>query len=246
MSLETGPRIYDFIHEGDISQPQRFSLTELMHGLPDHPNPYTRRGSCLVTGLRKIPKGTTEFDTMVHDYAKNFAESHGWAEEKIEKLARLLGEKPFFEETTNFCAFRYVNTDGRSMADGMPYQGLITDMQWLGVLCFDRREIILIPFGDSRSGPNRKLLYDAYGAKLASLRWQYTGGLSDALAEFHRDKSFTFTLAKHPSNFEEGCQMNDQWMNDMVSLPGDRRVGLVVRSGISLEEALAIISETQT
>ena len=46
------PKIYSTGVEGGKEQP--FTLVELMHGIPDHPNHYIRRGTCYVEGVRHI------------------------------------------------------------------------------------------------------------------------------------------------------------------------------------------------
>lgn len=246
MTLEASqePKIWSSPVDGTCPQVQPFTLIELMHGIPEHSNYLVQRGSCFVRGVTSMPKSEEEFEATVirmvnktiDVYTKN---NHADpTEEQIQRATRLLKENFCGQYTNSFRVFRYVDTDGRSIADGLPYQGIITDRNWLTILYLDTQEITVLPFGDPKSGPHRNLFYDARG-KIAGSRWGYDGNLETALSEFQQ-RGFTFNLAKLPSNLEETRQCMDQYS----ITPKDRSIsGIITDTNLSLVQILTIISQ---
>lgn len=233
--------IYNDPHDDSLPQAQPFTLTELMHGIPEHPIPLVREGSCFITGTRFIPSNTTEFERMLKKAAKNLSRREGYSSVSvgsIEKVMNWARTQPYLRQGTFFHAFRYVNTDGSSMADGMPYQGIVTNMVWLAILCFDTKDITILPFGNPKKSPHRNLFYDARGSKLASSRWLYDGSLGYALSEFHQ-RGFAFNLAKLPSTPEEVQALVQQNTN----VPPQHSIrGIITDRNLPLNQVLQIIS----
>lgn len=246
MTLEAeAPKIWSFPVDGSCPQVQPFTLVELMHGIPKHPNYLVQRGSCLVMGVHSMPKNAQAFDELVQQkVAESFQayqQEHPEIEitdEHVNRATLLLRENYCMYRTTPFRVFRYVNTDGSSMADRMPYQGILTDMQWLGILYFDTREITVLPYGDPQSGPHRNLFYDAR-AKIASSRWGYDGNLQTALSEFSQ-RGFIFSTAKLASTPED----HQQLVRECLNTPLHRRInGIITGTNLPLEQILQIVSQ---
>lgn len=245
MGLEIAePKIWSFPVDGSYPRIQPFTLTELMHGIPDHPNRLVRKGSCLVMGVSSMPKSAEEFDDMVKQEVdrgiqKYLEDKPGTqlSDDQINRFASVLRENYCSYRTNSFRVFRYVNERGTSIADGLPYQGIMTDMEWLAILYFDTQDITMLPYGDSKGGPHSKLFYDAR-AKIAASRWGYDGNLGTALSGFCRE-GFTFSVAKLPSTLEE---MN-QWWDTIRTVPRVRLIqGIITETNLSLEQVLSIIS----
>lgn len=234
MKVEQGPQIL----ERYTYKPQPFNLAERMYGFPDHPDYDLRMGNCFVTGVKLIPSGTPEFDEAVMRWLKRFDDL---TEEKIEEVMAKIRQMPHFPEGTSFRAWRYVNSDGiTSMADGCPYQGILTDLKWLSILYLDTSKMIILPFGDPENGPHRKLFYDAIGMKGSSVRTLYTGSLIDAIIEFNQKQKFSFDLAKLPANYEENLQRWEQYEN---SPKGEKNIrGVFTERDVSFERVLEVIS----
>lgn len=247
MTLEASqePKIWSSPVDGSHPEVQLFTLVELMHGIPDHPNYLVQHGSCLVIGVQSMPRNAQEFDKLVekevNDSFQAYKREHPETDityEHIERATLLLRENYSMRHRTPFQTFRYVDKDGKSMADGNPYQGTITNGQWLAIPYFDTHQITVLPFGDPRNGPHRNLFYDAR-AKIAGSRWGYDGNLETALSEFQQ-RGFTFNLAKLPSNLEERRQCTDQYS----ITPKDRWIsGILTDINLSLEQVLTIISQ---
>lgn len=244
MTLQAeAPRIWNLPVDGTCPQVQPFTLIELMHGIPEHPNYLVQSGSCFVRGVTSMPKSEEEFEATVtrvinktiEVYTKN---NHADpTEEQVQRATRLLKENFCGQYTNSFRVFRYVDTDGRSIADGLPYQGIITDRNWLTILYFDTQEITVLPFGDPESGPHRNLFYDARG-KIAGSRWGYDGNLETALSEFHQ-RGFTFNVARLPSNLEDHMQL----MREFSNAPANRRInGMITHTNLPLGQILTIIT----
>lgn len=247
MSLEADQahRIWSFPVDGRHPEVQPFTLAELMHGIPDHPNYLVQRGSCLVMGVHSMPKSAEEFNAIIKQEAdeaiKTYLQNNKQvdiSDEQIQRLSLRLRENYCGEHTTPLRVFRYVNTDGSSMADGMPYQGILTDMKWLGILYFDTQEITILPYGDPKDGPHRMLFYDAR-AKIAGSRWGYDGSLDTALAEFSR-RGFTLHTARLASTPED----HRQFMAEHLNTPANRRIkGIITGTNLPLEQVLQVISQ---
>lgn len=217
---------------------QPFSLSELMHGIPDHPDYFVQRGSCVVLGTILIPKGTAEFEEAIKKQVDSW---HLKGEEAV-RATQTLQKNPLLR-CTPFRAFRHVNDDGKTpLAEGMPYQGILTDMRWLTILCMDDKDMTIIPFGDLKGGPHCHLFHDAFGAKLANAQWLYTGSFVDALTEFHETRGFSINLAKLPSTLEERQIVRKQYYDPAT--PSFRRIhGVLTDTNLSLEQVLAIIAQ---
>lgn len=245
MSLEViEPKIWSFPIDGSHPQIQPFTLTKLMYGIPDHPNYLVRRGSCLVMGVSSMPQSAAEFDNMIKQEVDKAVQKYHSTnpdtqlrDEQINRLACILRENYCGHHTNPFRVFRYVDGKGKSMADGLPYQGIMTDMDWLAILYFDTRDITILPYGDPRGGPHSKLFYDAR-AKIAASRWGYDGNLGTALSEFSQ-RGFAFNLAKLPSILE-GRQ---QWL-DTAGAQTRITHGTITDTNLSLGQVLSVISHT--
>lgn len=245
MTLEAKTaKIWSFPVDGSHPAVQPFTLVELMHGIPNHPNYLVQHGSCLVIGVQSMPINTQEFDKLVEkevdDSFQAYKREHPETEitdEHIERATLLLRENYSMRHRTHFRTFRYVDRDGKSMADGMPYQGILTDAKWLGILYFDTQQITVLPYGNPREGPHKNLFYDAR-AKIADSRWEYTGNLETALSEFHQ-RGFTFNVARLPSNLDDHMQL----MRGFSNAPANRRInGMMTDTNLPLEQVLAIIA----
>lgn len=244
MSLEViEPKIWSFPVDGSHPRIQPFTLTELMHGIPDHPNYLVRRGSCLVMGVSSMPKSAEEFDDMIRQDVDRGIQQYQednpgtkLSDDQINRFTSVLREHYCSYRTNSFRVFRYVDDKGKSMADGLPYQGIMTDMEWLAVLYFDTQDITMLPYGDPKGGSHRNLFYDAR-AKIAASRWGYDGNLGTALSEFSQ-RGFTFNLAKLPSTLEM-----KQWWDTKRTIPQARLIpGIITETNVSLEQVLSIIS----
>lgn len=245
MGLEiVEPKIWSFPVDGSHPRIQPFTLTELMHGIPDHPNHLVRRGSCLVMGVSSMPKSAEEFGDMINQEADKAVQKYHstnpdtqLSDERINRLMHILRENYCSYRTNSFRVFRYVDERGKSMADGLPYQGIMTDMEWLAILYFDTQDITMLPYGDPKGGPHSNLFYDAR-AKIAASRWGYDGNLGTALSEFSQ-RGFAFNLAKLPATLEE----RQQWLDTLRIVPRARRIqGIITETSLSLEQVLPIIS----
>lgn len=231
MPAETKPQV---LHRYTF-QPEPFNLAERMYGIPDHPNYDAQKGSCLAIGVRLFTKGTLEFDEAIAKFVERFDE------ERREDIAERFKAQDYFTRETSFRAWRWVNTDGiTSIADGMPYQGILTDMRWLAILYLDTSEMTVLPFGDPNTGPHRTLFYDAIGAKGTSVRCHYTGTLKDAIAEFHQKNTIKFEIARLAANVNEMLQL----INRPANLPRDRRIhGLITEKDVPFERVIEVISQ---
>lgn len=247
MTLEASqePKIWSFPVDGTCPQVQPFSLVELMHGIPNHENYLVRRGSCLVRGVHSMPKTEEEFDAIIKgetnqgiETVKKDRPDVEFTNEQLERLTLLLRAGFCTRHTNSLRAFRYVDVDGRSIADGLPYQGIITDTEWLAILFFDTpQEVTVLPYGDPKDGPHRNLFYDAHG-KIAASRWGYTGDLATALSEIGQS-GFTFNLAKLPSNLQEQRVVTDQYLDQLVN----RKIsGIITDANLPLKQVLTIIA----
>jgi|GEM_PF-2943087 hypothetical protein len=232
MSIETKAQVL----ERHTGKPLPFNLAEIMHGRPNDEDYDSRIGNCYATGIKLLPVGTPEFDDAVSKWLKRFELS----DDKTQEITAKFREQGYFSVSTPFAAWRWVNTDGiSSIADGMPYQGILTDMKWLGIFYLNTAEMMVLPFGDHKKGPHRNLFYDAIGAKGASVKVNYTGTLSDAITEFNQHRPFTFHLARLPLNLEEIVQVMKQSSN----AERDRRIdGLITETGVPFERVMEIIS----
>lgn len=246
MALQTeAPRIWNFPVDGTCPQVQPFTLVELMRGIPNHPNYLVQRGSCFVRGIYSMPKTEEEFNVVIKgeidEGVAGYKKEHPEAKinsEHIKRMTTFLRENYCAHHTTSFSVFRYIDTDGRSIADGLPYQGIITDMKWLAILYFDTQQMIVLPYGDRRDGPHRNLFYDAR-AKIAGSKWGYDGNLETALTEFNQT-GFTFNIARLPSNLEDRRQL----MREYSSTPAHHRInGIMTDTNLPLEQILTIISQ---
>lgn len=217
-----------------------------MHGIPNHPNRLVQYGSCLVMGVGSMPRNAQEYDKLVTtEVDKSFQaykQEHPEVEitdEHIKRATLITRDNYCSRHTTNFRVFRYVDKDGKSMADGNPYQGVMTNWQWLAIFYLDKpQEITVLPYGDPKNGPHRNLFYDAQ-AKIAASRWGYGGNLETALYEFSKI-GFTFNMAKLPTTLED----NRQWLAEYQSTSPNRRIsGILMGTNLSLEEVLQIISQ---
>lgn len=245
LEADSGPKIWSFPVDGSHPEVQPFTLTELMHGIPDHPNYLVQSGSCIVMGVKSMPRDSEEFDKLVKkeldESFQAYKQEHPETEitdEHLDRATKLLRENYSLRHRTPFQVFRYVDRNGKSIADGMPYQGILTDSKWLGILYFDTKEVTVLPYGNPKNGPHRNLFYDAR-AKIAASKWGYAGTLKTALSELHQI-GFTFNLAKLPANIEERIEQMKQYS----TTPKERWIsGIITNTNLPMEQVLTIISQ---
>ncbi len=182
---------------------QSFSLYQLIHGVPDHPDERTRRGDCYVTGINIVTNGTPEFDELIEKQRKKFEKMDYFTDDEKELMIQNLKSKDEVPVITKFAAMAHPrywdDTFGFQGLDGCPYDAFITDFSKLAIIHPEEKRIAIVPY--EGEGHHRKLFYDIGRAKMAGVRWQYDGTMIDALNEFAT--SYTFDIGKNPGSSKE-------------------------------------------